>query len=97
MEINGKVVFAIIILFVLFVSTLGIFAFNGGNASSSSIDSMAGHHSGNSVLTNTQTDGEVDNSALPEKCRLPAGQDANSWKEHLGHHEDLQECLKYFN
>jgi len=95
MEINGKVIFAIIILFVLFVSTLGIFALNGGNASSSSSDSMAGHHSGNSVLTNTQTEGQYGD--LPEKCRLPYGQDVNSWKEHLGHHEDLQECLKYFN
>ena len=33
---------------------------------------------------------------IPEKCRVPAGQDANSWKEHLGHHADTQECLKYF-
>ncbi len=34
---------------------------------------------------------------IPEKCKLPAGQDANSWKEHLGHHEDTKECLKYFD
>ena len=34
---------------------------------------------------------------MPEKCRLPVGQDVNSWKEHLGHHEDTKDCLKYFN
>lgn len=33
---------------------------------------------------------------IPEKCRVPAGQDLESWKEHLGHHADTQECLKYF-
>jgi len=33
---------------------------------------------------------------MPKKCRLPTGQDVNSWKEHLGHHEDTKECLKYF-
>jgi len=34
---------------------------------------------------------------MPEKCRLPAGQDVDSWKEHLGHHSETQDCLKYFN
>ena len=34
---------------------------------------------------------------IPEKCKLPAGQDVNAWKEHLGHHSETQECLKYFN
>ena len=33
---------------------------------------------------------------MPEKCKLPAGQDIQSWKEHLGHHTDTQECLKYY-
>ena len=33
---------------------------------------------------------------IPEKCRPPAGQDAGSWKEHLGHHAETQDCLKYF-
>lgn len=36
-------------------------------------------------------------SNIPEQCRLPAGQDINSWKEHLGHHAETKECLKYFN
>lgn len=34
---------------------------------------------------------------LPEKCRLPAGQDIESWKEHLGHHAETRECLNYFD
>lgn len=33
---------------------------------------------------------------IPEKCRPQAGYDLESWKEHLGHHADTQECLKYF-
>ncbi len=33
---------------------------------------------------------------LPEKCRPPAGQDIESWKEHLGHHAETQDCLQYF-
>ncbi|MEK6934042.1 MAG: hypothetical protein AABW75_04145 [Nanoarchaeota archaeon] len=33
---------------------------------------------------------------ISEKCRLPAGQDLNAWKEHLGHHAEIQDCLKYF-
>ena len=35
-------------------------------------------------------------SGIPEKCRVPAGQDVNSWKEHLGHHAETKECLKYY-
>ena len=34
---------------------------------------------------------------IPEKCQVPAGQDVNSWKEHLGHHAETQDCLKYFS
>ena len=33
---------------------------------------------------------------IPEKCRLPAGQDLSSWKEHLGHHAETKDCLDYF-
>ena len=36
-------------------------------------------------------------SSIPEKSRLPAVQDLNSWKEHLGHHQETKDCLKYFN
>lgn len=36
-------------------------------------------------------------ASLPEKCRPPAGQDIASWKEHLGHHAETQDCLNYFN
>lgn len=35
-------------------------------------------------------------ASLPEKCRPPAGQDIESWKEHLGHHAETQDCLQYF-
>ena len=37
-----------------------------------------------------------DNARMPEKCKLPAGQDVDSWKEHLRHHAETQDCLQYF-
>ncbi|MBU0963170.1 MAG: hypothetical protein KKD48_04675 [Nanoarchaeota archaeon] len=33
---------------------------------------------------------------IPEKCRPSAGYDIESWKEHLSHHTETQECLQYF-
>ncbi len=33
---------------------------------------------------------------MPEECEVPAGQDLNSWKEHLGHHENTKYCLDYY-
>ncbi|MEK6915489.1 MAG: hypothetical protein AABW89_03030 [Nanoarchaeota archaeon] len=34
---------------------------------------------------------------IPEKCQIPEGQEIDSWKEHLGHHAETKDCLKYFN
>ena len=34
---------------------------------------------------------------LPEKCKPTSGYTEESWKEHLGHHAQTQDCLKYFN
>jgi len=45
----------------------------------------------------TKTSGSGFSSDMPEKCRLPTGQDVASWKEHLGHHTETQECLKYYD
>ena len=45
--------------------------------------------------TGNTASGEYSN--IPEKCRPPSGESIMSWKEHLGHHADTQECLKYFN
>lgn len=33
---------------------------------------------------------------MPEKCRPTQGYTEQSWKEHLGHHSETQDCLKYF-
>ena len=48
---------------------------------------FGGNANGNSV---------DDYNNLPEKCKPTAGYDTESWKEHLGHHAETQECLKYF-
>ena len=36
------------------------------------------------------------NQNIPEECQAPSGQDIESWKEHLGHHAETKDCLKYF-
>ena len=43
---------------------------------------------------NVNTGGSSGN--MPEECKVPAGQDLNSWKEHLGHHENTKYCLDYY-
>lgn len=43
---------------------------------------------------NSSANGNYSN--IPEKCRPPAGQDIEAWKEHLGHHAETQDCLDYF-
>ncbi len=64
----------------------------GNVIASSSADPMAGHHAGNPTSNIAQPGFEN----IPENCRPPAGQDLTSWKEHLGHHQETKECLKYF-
>ena len=66
---------------------------NGNIIADNSADSMAGHH-GNSGNSASQPSGSYAN--IPESCRPPAGQDITSWKEHLSHHQETKECLKYF-
>ncbi len=52
----------------------------------------------NSVSGNLISDASSgDYANIPEKCRPPAGEDITSWKEHLGHHSETKDCLKYFN
>lgn len=41
-------------------------------------------------------EGGGDYSNLPEKCRPTPDYTEQSWKEHLGHHSETQDCLKYF-
>ncbi len=95
------VITAIILLLMLMGVGLAHIGSNGpinGNVIASGGDSMAGHHSGGAVSSNINTQvSNIDNSKLPEKCRVPAGQDIDSWVEHLGHHTETQDCLEYFN
>ncbi len=50
----------------------------------------------NSINGNSVKDIDTNNN-IPEKCRQPAGQDLASWIEHLGHHAETKDCLKYFD
>ena len=47
------------------------------------------------IKFNSNTNSESSNN-IPEKCRVPQGQDIESWKEHLGHHAETKDCLQYF-
>ena len=51
------------------------------------------------TLKNSSQDNNLNNKYenLPEKCIPPSGESISSWKEHLGHHVETQNCLKYFN
>ncbi|MBS3077203.1 hypothetical protein J4233_02935 [Candidatus Pacearchaeota archaeon] len=73
----------IAVVFILLLLVVGTFGMFLLNAS---------HDGPNSAAAQSSSTGDI-----PEKCRLPSGQDVNSWKEHLGHHAETQDCLKYFN
>ena len=41
--------------------------------------------------------GNINYENMPQECRKPDGQDLNSWKEHLSHHQNTLYCLDYYN
>ena len=82
-KISGKAIAVIGILLLLLAGTFGMFAFNKSS------------HNSNTSVANVQADSK--SGDIPEKCKIPDGQNVNSWKEHLGHHAETKECLKYFN
>ncbi len=49
------------------------------------------------VSSSNDNNNILSNDGLPEKCRVPKGESINSWKDHLGHHPETRDCLKYFN
>ena len=50
------------------------------------------------IISTGKNSGNAVNNAsnMPEKCKAPDGQDLAAWKEHLGHHAETQDCLKYY-
>ena len=40
--------------------------------------------------------GNVVSGNMPQECQKPEGQDLQSWKEHLGHHQNTLYCLDYY-
>ena len=79
-NISGKKIAVMGILLLLLAGAFGMFLLKSSQNNTESVATQSDSVSGD----------------IPEKCRLPAGQDVNSWKEHLSHHSDLKECLKYF-
>lgn len=89
-NINGKTIGVIVILLILLGSTFGMFFMDKQSKSSSK---PIVEYKGVSGL-NVQTESNL--GKMPEKCKLPSGQNIESWKEHLGHHSETKECLQYF-
>ena len=80
-EINGKLIlYALAIAMILLLVLVSLGIVE---------INLGGKSTGNSV-------GGGSYSNLPEKCKPAAGYDIESWKEHLGHHAETQECFKYF-
>ncbi|HLC82895.1 MAG TPA: hypothetical protein VJI69_03625 [Bacteroidia bacterium] len=52
-------------------------------------------NSGGKATDDSASPGGYD--SIPEKCRPTAGYTEESWKEHLSHHAETKDCLKYFN
>jgi len=77
---GGATVFILILVVSIFLSVQGI-----NNASVKNINPVS-----DSELSKYRS------ADLPEECRLPEGQDVNSWKEHLGHHQNTFYCLDYY-
>ena len=83
MEIDGKtIIYGIMIVLVLLLLLASFGVINFNFGKTTS-------------ATEDTAGGEYSN--IPEKCRPPSGESISSWKEHLGHHADTQECLKYFS
>ena len=110
-KINSKVIAVIVILLLLLFGTFGMFILKSSPNNTGSVSAQSDSISGDieipsnlvtlqSGISNrhSRTMGNIINGNvyIPEKCRLPAGQDVEAWKEHLGHHEETKECLKYF-
>ena len=72
------------------MGSINNYGITGSAVSDNSADPMAGHHE------NSASEPYGSYSDIPEKCRPQSGQDINSWKEHLGHHQETKECLEYF-
>ena len=79
-NITGKTIIVIGLLLLLLAGTFGMFFLRSSPNNFEFVSAQPKSASGN----------------MPEKCELPAGTEENSWKEHLGHHAETQDCLKYF-
>lgn len=77
---NKKIILYGLVIFILAILIIGTFV-------------KPGTMSVGKIVNNIDNS---DYSYLPEKCQPPAGQDINSWKEHLGHHAETKDCLDYF-
>ena len=49
------------------------------------------------LKSSSSTAASAETGDMPEKCKIGQGYNLQSWKEHLGHHAETQESLKYYN
>ena len=79
-KVSGKAIAVIGILLLLLAGTFGMFFLKSSP-----------NNAGPVAVQSNSVSGDI-----PEKCILPSGEDIISWKDHLGHHAETRECLKYF-
>ena len=91
-NIDGKMIGVIVILLLLVGSTFGMFFMDKSNKTS--LPKQVIENKASTGLTGNQI--RSNSGEMPEKCRLPSGQNVESWKEHLGHHSETRDCLEYF-
>ena len=53
-------------------------------------------NSNGNVINQNSDLSKYSSEKIPQECRLPQGQDLQSWKEHLGHHQNTLYCLDYY-
>ena len=66
---------------------------------SNAVGSMDGHHgrSGQFISLSSEDLDKYRSEEIPEACRLPEDRDdIESWKQHLGHHQNTLYCLEYY-
>ncbi len=99
----------VVLLFLIGTFAMGGRGMSGKSVSNT--DDMAGHHGGGQVVGNmdghhgggeqfiisSEELAKYRSEDIPADCRLPDYEnDLDSWKEHLGHHENTLYCLDYY-
>ena len=87
---------------ILLLMLIGEFAIGSVNevVINKEAEDMSDRNSGNKQLISYEGEDltKYRSTDIPSNCRLPEyDENVDKWVEHLGHHQETQECLKYYN